>query len=346
LTAGEVGYIIANIRTTSDIHIGDTITTKLNGTHEAVPGYREVKPMVFSGMYPIDKNDYVNLRTALEKLKLNDSSLSFEPETSGALGFGFRAGFLGLLHMEVVQERLSREYNVEIITTVPNVRYKVEMTGGETVYIDSPTKFPDKEIATISEPIVKVQVITPTEHVGAVMKLCEDKRGVMGNMEYLEPTRACLHYRMPLSEIIIDFFDALKSCTRGYGSMDYEFDGYHEDDLVKLDILINGIPVDAFSTIIHRDQAYYHGQGMTSKLKDLIPRQMFEVAIQAAIAGRIIARTTVKPFRKDVTSKCYGGDITRKRKLLEKQKDGKRRMKQVGNVEIPQEAFLAVLSRE
>jgi GTP-binding protein LepA len=347
LSAGEVGYMVANIRTLTDIKIGDTLTTRINGTSEAVPGYREVKPMVFSGIYPVDKSDYENLRGALEKLKLNDSSLSYEPETSSALGFGFRAGFLGLLHMEIVQERLLREFDVNIITTVPNVKYKVTSKNGEENFVESPAKMPSAgEIEFISEPMVKLQVISPTDYVGSIMKLCEEKRGAMLPMEYLETTRVCLHYRMPLAEMIIDFFDKLKSCSRGYASMDYELDGYDRDNLTKLDILINGTPVDAFSSIVHRDKAFAFGQEITSKLKDLIPRQMYEVAIQAAIGNKIIARTTVKPFRKDVTSKCYGGDISRKRKLLEKQKEGKKRMKQVGNVEIPQEAFLAVLSRD
>jgi len=347
LSPGEVGYVIANIKNITDIKIGDTVTLKNNPALEPVPGYKEIKPMVFSGLYPVDKDDYENLRSSLDKLKLNDSSLKYEPETSAALGFGFRAGFLGLLHMEVIQERLYREFNVNIITTVPNVKYKVITKNKEEIYIECPQKLPPPNyLEAIFEPIDKVQIITPTEYVGAIMKLCEDKRGIMGTMDYLEPTRVCMHYKIPLSEIIIDFFDNLKSISRGYASMDYEFDSYKEEDLVKLDILINGNPVDAFSTIIHREKAYSYGQMLTSKLKELIPRQQFEVAIQAAIHGRIIARTTVKPFRKDVTAKCYGGDITRKRKLLEKQKEGKKRMKQIGNVEIPQEAFLAVLSRE
>jgi len=347
LTPGQVGYVIANIKTVSDIKIGDTITLKTGGADSPVAGYKEVKPMVFSGIYPVDKDDYENLRSSLEKLKLNDSSLSYEPETSGALGFGFRAGFLGLLHMEVVQERLFREYNVNIITTVPNVRYKILTRNKEELFIESPAKLPPPNyLESVSEPMDKVQIITPTEFVGAIMKLCEDKRGIMGTMEYLEPTRVCMNYRLPLSEIIIDFFDTLKSISKGYASMDYEFDSFQENDLVKLDILINGALVDAFSTIIHKEKSYAYGQMITSKLKELIPRQQYEVAIQAAIGGRVIARTTVKAYRKDVTSKCYGGDITRKRKLLEKQKEGKKRMKQVGNVEIPQEAFLAVLSRD
>jgi GTP-binding protein LepA len=347
LTPGQVGYVIANIKTVSDIKIGDTITLKTGGADSPVAGYKEVKPMAFSGIYPVDKDDYENLRSSLEKLKLNDSSLSYEPETSGALGFGFRAGFLGLLHMEVVQERLFREYNVNIITTVPNVRYKILTRNKEELFIESPAKLPPPNyLESVSEPMDKVQIITPTEFVGAIMKLCEDKRGIMGTMEYLEPTRVCMNYRLPLSEIIIDFFDTLKSISKGYASMDYEFDSFQENDLVKLDILINGALVDAFSTIIHKEKSYAYGQMITSKLKELIPRQQYEVAIQAAIGGRVIARTTVKAYRKDVTSKCYGGDITRKRKLLEKQKEGKKRMKQVGNVEIPQEAFLAVLSRD
>lgn len=347
LAAGEVGYVIANIRTVSDINIGDTITTKRKGTTEPIAGYRVVKPMVFSGIYPVDKADYEDLRSSLEKLKLNDASITYEPETSSALGFGFRAGFLGLLHMEIVQERLFREFNVNIITTVPNVKYVITMKNGDELYIESPAQMPpQQEIDSICEPISKLQVIVPTEYVGAVMKLCDEKRGKMGTMEYLETTRVCIHYRIPLSEIIIDFFDRLKSCTRGYASMDYEFDGYERENLVKLDILINGSPVDAFSSIVYRDNTFHFGQAITSKLKALIPRQQYEVAIQAAIGTKIIARSTVKAYRKDVTSKCYGGDITRKRKLLEKQKEGKKRMKQVGNVEIPQEAFLAVLSRD
>jgi GTP-binding protein LepA len=347
LNPGEVGYVIANIRTVSDIKTGDTITTRLKGTDEAVEGYREIKPMVFSGIYPVDKVDYEDLRSSLEKLKLNDSSISYEPETSAALGFGFRAGFLGLLHMEIVQERLFREFNVNIITTVPNVKYKALLKSGEEVYIESPAKMPSpQECDAIFEPIAKLQIITPTEYVGPLMKLCDEKRGKMGTMEYLDTTRVCLHYRIPMSEMIIDFFDKMKSFSKGYASMDYEFDGYESDTLIKLDILINGSPVDAFSSIVHKDNAFHYGQSITSKLKELIPRQQFEVAIQAAIGNKVIARTTVKPYRKDVTSKCYGGDISRKRKLLEKQKEGKKRMKQVGNVEIPQEAFLAVLSRE
>lgn len=347
LSAGQVGYIIANIKTISDIKIGDTVTTKKNPTDKSIKGYQEVKPMVFSGLYPVEKADYENLKIALEKLKLNDSSISFIPETSEALGFGFRAGFLGLLHMEIIQERLLREFGVNIITTIPNVKYKIVLKSGETIFIDNPSKIPTgQEVESISEPLAKVQIITPTEFVGSIMKLCDEKRGMLGTMEYLETTRVCLNYTIPLSELIVDFFDKLKSVSRGYASMDYELTDYKKDDLIKLDVLINGSPVDAFSTIIHRKNAYHFGQSITSRLKKLIPRQMYAVAIQAAIGTRIIARTSIKAFRKDVTSKCYGGDISRKRKLLEKQKEGKKRMKQVGNVEIPQEAFLAVLSRE
>jgi GTP-binding protein LepA len=347
LLAGEVGYVIANIKTVSDISIGDTITTRIGGAGEPVPGYKKVKPMVFSGIYPVDKADYEDLRGALEKLRLNDSSITYEPETSTALGFGFRAGFLGLLHMEIIQERLLREFNVNIITTVPNVEYEIHLKGGETLYIDSPAALPSaQDTEYICEPISRVQLITPTDYVGTIMKLCDEKRGKLINMEYLETTRVCLNYHLPLAELIIDFFDRLKSCSKGYASMDYEFYGYQRDNLIKLDIMINGSPVDAFSTIIHKDNSYSYGQMLTSKLKDLIPRQQYEVAIQAAIGNKVIARTTVKAYRKDVTAKCYGGDITRKRKLLEKQKEGKKRMKQIGNVEIPQEAFLAVLGRE
>lgn len=347
LHAGQIGYVIANIKTISDIKIGDTITSRANPTNRSIPGYREVKPMIFSGLYPVDKADYENLRGALEKLALNDSSISYVPETSEALGFGFRAGFLGLLHMEIVQERLLREHNVNIITTIPNVRYRVSLKSGEVIIIESPSKLPPaSDIDTISEPITKVQIITPSDFVGTIMKLCDDKRGKMDNMNYLETTRVCLHYRIPLSELIVDFFDRLKGCSRGYASMDYELDDYRSDDLVKLDILINGSPVDAFSAILHRDNAYAYGQSITSRLKKLIPRQLYEVAVQATVGPRVIARTTVRAFRKDVTAKCYGGDITRKRKLLEKQKKGRKRMKQIGNVQIPQEAFLAVLARE
>ncbi len=345
LYAGQVGYIIANIKNISDIKIGDTVTTKRNGAKNPVKGFKEVKPMVFSGLYPVEKADYENLRKALDRLKLNDSSISFVPENSDALGFGFRAGFLGLLHKEIIQERLSREYGVDIITTVPNVKYKVKRTTGEDIFIESPCELPPaQEIESISEPIVNVRIITPTKFVGSVMDLCEEKRGQMDTMEYLDTTRVCISYHIPLAELIIDFFDRLKSCSRGYASMDYEFESYQKNDLIKLDILINGSPVEAFSRIIHRDKAYFYGMAITSRLKDIIPRQMYAVAIQASIGTRVIARSTVKAYRKDVTSKCYGGDVTRKNKLLEKQKEGKKRLKKLGNIEIPQEAFLTVLT--
>ncbi len=346
LETGQVGYVISNIKDLSDINIGDTLTHQRNPAPSAVEGYKEVKPMVFSGLYPIDKGDYEDLRAALEKLQLNDSSLNFIPESSAALGFGFRTGFLGLLHMEVTQERLSREFGVDIITTVPNVPYIIALKDGESIEIERPGDLPDPaEIESISEPVAKVQIISPTTYTGAIMKLCDDKRGRMENMEYLDTTRVALNYHIPMAELMIDFFDILKSVSSGYASMDYELEGYNIDQLVKLDILINAEMVDAFSAIIHKDHAYSYGNMITSKLKELIPRQMFQVAIQAAIGTRVIARTTVKPYRKDVTAKCYGGDISRKRKLLEKQKAGKKRMKQVGSVEIPQSAFLAVLNR-
>lgn len=345
ISAGEVGYIISNIKDLKDVKIGDTITHTANPSPKALGGYKEVKPMVFSGLYPIDKGDYEDLRAALEKLKLNDSSLEFFPESSEALGFGFRTGFLGLLHMEVTQERLSREFGVEIITTIPNVKYRVELNDGTELEIERPGDLPSAgDISKISEPIAKVQLISPTDYTGQIMKLCEEKRGRMENMEYLDTTRVALNYHIPMQELMVDFFDRLKSVTSGYASMDYEIEGYHVDKLVKLDTLINGELVDAFSAIIHRDKAYAYGQQITVKLKDLIPRQMFPIAIQAAVGARVLARTTVKAYRKDVTAKCYGGDISRKKKLLQKQKDGKKRMKQIGSVEIPQKAFLAVLN--
>jgi GTP-binding protein LepA len=340
--------VVCNCKHSNHIYIkiGVTITYPSYGATEAIAGFKEIKPMVFSGIYPVDKADYEDLRSALEKLQLNDSSLSYEPETSAALGFGFRAGFLGLLHMEIVQERLFREYNVNIITTVPNVRYVVTLKNGEEVIVESPAKMPSaQEIDNIKEPVSKIQIITPTDYVGAIMKLCEEKRGKLITMEYLETTRVCIHYKVPLSEMIIDFFDRLKSISKGYASMDYELDGYVQDSLVKLDILINGSPVDAFSTIVHKDNSYHYGMAITSKLKELIPRQQYEVAIQAAIGSKVIARTTVKAFRKDVTAKCYGGDITRKRKLLEKQKEGKKRMKRL-ECRNSTRGILAVLSRE
>lgn len=347
LETGQVGYVIASLKTLSDIHIGDTITLAANPAETAIPGYKVIKPMVFSGLYPIEKGDYDILRNALEKLALNDSSLNFIPESSEVLGFGFRTGFLGLLHMEITQERLSREFNVDIITTIPNVVYKIEKQNGDIVEIERPSDLPNPaEIEAVFEPIAKVQIITPTTYTGAIMKLCDEKRGIMETMEYLDTTRVTLHYKIPMQELIVDFFDRLKSCSSGYASMDYELDDYKKSNMIKLDILINGELVDAFSCIIHRDKAYNYGNFITEKLKDLIPRQQFAIAIQAAIGSKIIARSTVKAYRKDVTAKCYGGDISRKRKLLEKQKEGKKRMKQIGSVEIPQKAFLAVLKRD
>ncbi|MGM0461133.1 MAG: translation elongation factor 4 [Fibrobacterota bacterium] len=346
LDTGQVGYIICNIKDLEDIRIGDTVTRSAHPAPKAIEGYKEVKPMVFSGLYPVDKGEYENLRQALDKLKLNDSSLTFEPESSQALGFGFRTGFLGLLHMEITQERLRREFNVEIITTVPNVVYKLVLKSGAEIHVERPSDLPPLgDIDAVMEPIAKVQILSPTEHTGAIMNLCTEKRGDLDHMEYLDTTRVNLHYRIPMAELMLDFFDKLKSATSGYASMDYEFDGYHKDDLVRLDILINKEPVDAFSTIVHRDDAYHIGQQLTVKLKELIPRQMFQVAIQAAIGSKVIARTTVKAYRKDVTAKCYGGDISRKKKLLQKQKEGKKKMKSIGKIDLPQKAFLAVLDR-
>ncbi len=345
LSAGNVGYIIPNIRTLSDTKVGDTITHQKNPCSEAIAGFKEVKPMVFSGFYPSSADDFESLREALAKLSLNDSAIFYEPETSSALGFGFRCGFLGLLHLEIVQERLEREFNQNLVTTVPNVRYKVIQTNGTEIFIDSPAQLPEPvKIKEIHEPYIRAQIIMPDEYIGTIMKLCLDRRGTLVNTNYLSAKRVDLTWDLPLAEVVYDFYDKLKSYTRGYASMDYEFLDYKVGDLIKLDILINGEPVDALSTIVHRSKAYDWGKKLTTKLKDLIPRQLFEVAIQAAIGNKVIARTTVKPLRKNVTAKCYGGDITRKRKLLEKQKEGKKRMKQVGSVEIPQEAFLAVLS--
>ena len=344
LNAGEVGYITASIKSISDTKVGDTVTDAENPCAEALPGYREVNPMVFSGVYPADGARYGDLRDALEKLRLNDASLSFEPETSVALGFGFRCGFLGLLHMEIIQERLEREYNLDLITTAPSVIYKVNLTNGETVYIDNPTNYPEPSvIATAEEPMVKASVFSPSEYVGNIMELCQGRRGVFKDMKYLDETRVELHYELPLNEIVYDFFDALKSRTKGYASFDYEMLGYAPSKLVKLDIMLNGEVVDALSFIVHADNAYGRARKIAEKLKDNIPRQLFEVPIQAAIGGKIIARETVKAMRKDVLAKCYGGDITRKKKLLEKQKEGKKRMRQLGTVEVPQEAFMAVL---
>ncbi len=344
LSAGNVGYLIAGIKDVHDAKVGDTVTHQKNGALEPLPGYKEVKPMVYSGLYPTDSDDFENLRDALEKFRLNDSALVYQPETSAALGFGFRCGFLGLLHMEIVQERLLREYGQSIITTLPNVEYIVYTKSGEQIIVDNPAEMPPVgNIDHVEEPYVKAQIVTPSEYVGSIMKLGMDKRSVYINTTYLDPTRADLQFEFPLSEIIFDFFDKLKSITRGYASFDYEYIGYRESDLVKLDILLNGDPVDALSMIVHRSKSYDWGRKVCSKLKDLIPRQMFEISIQAAIGTKVISKSVVKALRKNVIAKCYGGDITRKRKLLEKQKEGKKRMKQVGNVEIPQEAFLAVL---
>ncbi len=347
LQAGEVGYVAAAIKTVEDTRVGDTITQANHPASEALPGYRPAQPMVFSGLYPVDSSDYGRLREALEKLKLNDAALVFEPETSAALGFGFRAGFLGLLHLEVVQERLEREYDLTLITTAPNVVYEVMLVGGRVVHVDNPAMMPVAgDIQSILEPVVESSIITPSEYIGAVMELAQERRGEYVGLTYLDPKRAMLSYRLPLGEIMFDFFDQLKSRTHGYASFDYQPSGMSAADLVKMDILLNGEPVDALSTIVHRDRAYAKGKALAAKLKDLIPRQMFEVPIQAAIGSKVIARETVRALRKDVLAKCYGGDITRKRKLLEKQKEGKRRMKSVGSVDIPQEAFMAILRVE
>ncbi len=347
LSAGNVGYLISGIKVVHDIKVGDTVTQAKHGSEHPLPGYKDVKPMVYSGLYPTDADEFEDLRDALEKFRLNDSALIYQPETSAALGFGFRCGFLGLLHMEIVQERLLREYNQSIITTLPNVEYFVYNKKNEKIVVDNPAMMPPVgEIERIEEPFVKAQIVCPSEYVGNIMKLAMDKRGVYKNTTYLDPTRADLQYDFPLSEIIFDFYDKLKSMTRGYASFDYEYMGYRESDLVKLDILLNGDPVDALSMIVHRSKSYDWGRKVCAKLKDLIPRQMFEIDIQAALGSKVISKSVVKALRKNVLAKCYGGDITRKRKLLEKQKEGKKRMKQVGNVEIPQEAFLAVLQLE
>jgi GTP-binding protein LepA len=347
LAAGEVGYIIANIKQVRDAKVGDTIIDRRNLATEALKGYRDITPMVFAGIYPVESDDFEELRDALEKLALNDSALSWQPETSQALGFGFRVGFLGLLHMEVVRERLDREFNMNVISTVPNVEYHIFLTDGSQVIIENPSKLPDAgRYERIEEPYVKSVIIVPKDYVGSIMKLAEEKRGNYKTMEYLTAEKVSLAYDFPLGEIMFDFFDKLKSVSKGYASFDYEPLGYQESELAKLDILLNGDPVDAFSVIMHRDKAYAWGSALCNRLKDLIPQQMFEVAIQAAIGNRVIARTTVKALRKNVTAKCYGGDISRKRKLLEKQKEGKKRMKAIGSVEVPQEAFLAVLSMD
>lgn len=344
LTAGEVGYITASIKTVGDAHVGDTVTTADNPANEALPGYRHVNPMVYCGLYPADGADYEALRDALEKLQLNDASLSYEPETSCALGFGFRCGFLGLLHLEIIQERLDREYNLDLIATVPSVVYKIYLTDGTMVEIDNPTNYPDPAyIDYCEEPFADAHIYVPSEFVGTVMDMCQDKRGIFKNMNYITPDRVDIHYELPLNEIIYDFFDALKSRTRGYASFDYEMKDYRKSDLVKVDVMLNGDIIDALSFIIHREKAYSRARRIAEQLKKYIPRHLFEVPIQVAIGGKVIARETVKALRKDVLAKCYGGDVTRKKKLLEKQKEGKKRMRQFGSVEVPQEAFMAVL---
>ena len=344
LGVGEVGFVVANIKRLSDAKIGDTVTAVLTPTAEPFPGFKELKPMVFAGLYPVENHQYTELRDALEKLSLNDASLFYEPETSTALGFGFRCGFLGLLHMEIVQERLEREYGMDLVTTAPGVLYRVTMTDGRIQEIDSPAKLPDAgTIARLEEPVIMATILTPSEHVGSVLQLCQDKRGVQRKLEYLKTDRVLVTYEMPFNEVVMDFYDRLKTVSRGYASLDYHVSGFWESPLVKMDILVNGDPIDALSVIVHRDAAFERGKALAAKMRELIPRQMFEVAIQASIGNRVIARETVKALRKNVLAKCYGGDISRKRKLLEKQKEGKKRMKRVGRVEIPQEAFLAVL---
>ena len=344
LEAGDVGYIAASIKTVADARVGDTVTLAGRPAAEPLPGYRKVNPVVFCGIYPADGAKYENLREALEKLQLNDASLLYEPETSVALGFGFRCGFLGLLHMEIIQERLEREYDLDLVTTAPSVIYKLNMTNGETVYIDNPTNYPDPSlIASAEEPMANVHIFSPSDYIGTIMELSQERRGIYKDMKYLDDTRVDIHYELPLNEIVYDFFDALKSRTKGYASYDYELIGYTQSDLAKLDVLLNGEVVDALSFIVHSEKAYSRARRIAEKLKDNIPRQLFEVPIQVAIGGKIIARETVKAMRKDVLAKCYGGDITRKKKLLEKQKEGKKRMRQLGSVEVPQEAFMAVL---
>ena len=344
LGAGEVGFVVAGIKKVSDVAIGDTLTDDRKPAAEPLPGFKEIKPMVFAGLYPVDADQYAELRDALEKLRLNDASFFYEPETSTALGFGFRCGFLGLLHMEIVQERLEREFTLELLVTAPSVRYRVHKTNGEVIEIDSPARLPDPgSIDHIEEPIITATILTGEEFVGPILKLCQEKRGIQKRLHYITTTRVMIEYELPLNEILLDFYDRLKSASKGYASLDYQFSGYWTSPLVKLDVLVNGDPVDALSLIVHKDSAFTRGKALVEKMRKLIPRQMFEVAIQAAIGSRVIARETVKPLRKNVIAKCYGGDISRKRKLLEKQKEGKKRMKRVGSVDIPQEAFLAVL---
>ena len=347
LSCGEVGYICGSIKSISDIKVGDTITLENNPAEEKLPGYKPMKPMVFCGLYPVETNRYTDLREALEKLKLNDAALEFQPETSEALGFGFRCGFLGLLHMEIIEERIEREFNIDIIATSPSVIYKITKTNGEIIYIDSPAKMPDRQkINIIEEPYIKTNIYVPSEYIGPIMELCQNKRGNYISMEYITKERVNIHYEIPLSEIVYDFFDKLKGATKGYASFDYDLIGYKPSNLVKMDILLNGNIIDALSLIVHKDFAYKRGKAIVESLKKLIPRQLFEVPIQAVIGSKVISRTDIKALRKNVLAKCYGGDITRKRKLLEKQKAGKKRMKMVGNVEVPSEAFLAVLSME
>ena len=344
LGPGEVGYLVAAIKAVSDTRVGDTILDAERPAGELLPGYQEVKPMVFAGLYPTESDGYEELRDALGRLHLNDGSLQFEPETSRALGFGFRCGFLGLLHMEIVQERLDREFGVKLIATVPNVKYRVDMQGADELWVENPSEFPDRAlVASVAEPVVRARIVVPSTYIGNVQTLCHERRGVFKGMSYLDPRRVEMDFELPLAEIVLDFYGRLKGGTRGYASLDYEFQEYRVDDLVKLEVMVNKDPVDAFSVILHRDNAYRYGRSLIRKLRQLIPRQQFEVALQAAIGGQVIARESVKALRKNVTAKCYGGDITRKRKLLERQKEGKRRMKQVGSVEIPQEAFMAVL---
>ena len=345
LSAGEVGYLYASIKSISDVEVGDTITLDNNPADSKLPGYKPMKPMVYCGLYPIEANKFEDLREALEKMKLNDAALSFEPETSKALGFGFRCGFLGLLHMEIIEERIEREFGIDLIATSPSVVYEVVLTDGSKIMVDSPAKMPKREVISRTlEPYVKTSIFTPSEYIGSIMELCQDKRGTFINMEYLDQERVTIHYEIPLSEIVYDFFDKLKSYTKGYASFDYELIGYKESNLVKMDILLNGDIIDALSVIVHKDFAYNRGKVVVEKLKEIIPRQMFEVPIQAAIGTHVIARTDIKAMRKNVLAKCYGGDVTRKKKLLEKQKEGKKRMKQIGSVEVPQEAFLSILS--
>ena len=344
LKAGEVGYIAASIKTVKDAHVGDTITDAASPADAPLPGYKKVLPMVFSGVYPADGSKYQDLKDALEKLNLNDASLVFEPDVSVALGFGFRCGFLGLLHMEIIQERIEREFDLDIITTAPSVSYRVHRSDGEVVQVDNPSHLPSaSEIEYMEEPVVLADIFTPPDYVGAIMDLCQEKRGEFLDMQYLDANRVKLHYKMPLNEIVYDFFDSLKSRTRGYASLDYELSGYERSELVKLDMMLNGEICDALSIIVHKDKAYARGRVLAEKLKEAIPRQLFEVPIQAAIGGKIIARETVKAMRKDVLAKCYGGDITRKKKLLEKQKEGKKKMRNLGTVQVPTEAFMAVL---